>query len=95
MRRVAHPTCDGCGKKNPDFESDLLGIRLCYLCVRQCADWMIRNEVVQENIIATELFESVWQTTIPLPENEMLVWHASRYGAGATYTIVKKFRLNN
>ena len=61
MKRVAHPTCVGCGKLNPEFESARLKVRVCYGCLLQTATGFHRKGMLfDSHILVTELFEGVF-----------------------------------
>lgn len=75
MQRVAHPTCCGCGKMNPDYESLRFGIRVCYDCLYKTASWLSRIGALEHNPLCEELFGGVWEQT----DSSYRVWHQSRH----------------
>jgi hypothetical protein len=50
------PPCHSCGATIAVFESDLLGCRLCYQCIRVIAEWMGRRGMIESCIFVQELF---------------------------------------
>lgn len=56
MRHCPQPPCSGCGATIAVYESDLLGHRLCYQCVRVFAEWMGRRGLIESCLFCHELF---------------------------------------
>lgn len=80
MQRVVHPVCDSCGINNPEYESKLFGIRMCYQCIRAVARWLIHRDLADENPFAEELLDGVWEGS---EQHQFLVWHESTYDSRA------------
>lgn len=56
MRICPQPPCFSCGSTIAVYESDLLGCRLCYQCIRVIAEWMGRRDMIESCVFCEELF---------------------------------------
>lgn len=56
MRSCPQPPCLSCGCTIAVYESDLLGVRLCYQCIRVIAEWMGRRGLIESCVFVQELF---------------------------------------
>src|SRR5690606_27673250 len=79
MKRVAHPTCSRCGSRNPDYESTLFKIRMCYRCVRDVADWFCERGLLQSNPLVEELLSGVFEGGTVPTTNQFTVIVQSRF----------------
>lgn len=50
------PPCHSCGATIAVYESDLMGCRLCYQCIRVIAEWMGRRGLIESCVFVQELF---------------------------------------
>ncbi len=93
MRKVAHPTCDSCGKLHPEFESVRLKVRVCYGCLLDCATGFHRKGFpLDSNPLVTELFSGVFSGGTPETDTHMPVVIRSTAGSSTfSFLIVQKY----
>jgi hypothetical protein len=93
MKLVVHPKCCGCGKLNPDFESERFALRVCRQCLGQMASWLVKRGVdLDDNILATELFDGVFKWSDALDSSEHFTLIVSLYESNAySYVQVKRY----
>ena len=94
MRKVAHPTCLSCGKTHPEFESDRLGVRVCYQCLLGFSTWLHRKGLLMDNHpLVTELFDGVFNGGVVSTPDQMPVVIRSELGNSVfSFIAVQKYR---
>ena len=80
MKRFVPPTCDSCkSERLTMFYDEQLGVRFCYFCLKDAADFMARHGLLESNPLCEILFDGVWHTT----DSTYEVWYQSQYDSRA------------